>query len=218
MFLALIGSFFILALGCRGALLAFVFFVAGEMILFKHYNYGFLSRIVILMGAGICCLLLNPILVVMKNFTSMFGFGTRVYDKIIGGELVSTDTRDWIYEQVGDYILTDKGHIGYGLFYDRVLMGMEKSSYAHNIIYELLLDFGVYLGSFLLIFLTSLFFINMIKAKGTSSCSMIFAFFCSCVICLFFSSSYLCNSIFWIFVGLMISTFRKTRHQLAGQF
>ena len=216
--LALIGSFLILALGCRGAFLAFAFFVVGEMILFKHYNYFLLSRLVILLGAGICFLLLNPILLVMKYFTSSVGLETRVYDAILEGEIVSTDSRDWIYEEVGNYILSDKGHIGYGLFYDRVLMGMERSSYAHNIIYELLLDFGVYLGSFLLIFFTSLFFINMIKAKGTSSCSMIFAFFCSCVICLFFSSSYLCNSIFWIFVGLMISTFRKTRHQLAGQF
>lgn len=145
----------------------------------------------------------------METITSALGFGTRVYDNILGGNLISTSNRDWIYDLVADYIKIDSGHIGYGLFYDRVLLGMDTSSYAHNIFYEITLNFGIYIGIIILFVLGAIFVRNIIKTKGTPTCAMIFAFFCFCVIELFFSSSYLRSSLFWLFIGLMISTFRK---------
>lgn len=209
--LTIVGAFLILSLGCRGALLALVLYIASDLFLFKKYKNAVSARIKIIIATMFCYLLSEPILLIMEAITSSLGFGTRVYDKLLGGNIVNTDSRDWIYDIVSGYILRDNRHLGYGLFYDRVLMGMDASSYSHNIVYEILLNFGVYIGSALLVAIALIFAINLIKIRNSEANSLILAFFCFCVVCLFFSSSYLCNSNFWLFVGLMITTFRKSK-------
>ena len=209
--LTIIGAFLILSLGCRGALLALVLYIAGDLFLFKDFKNAMAARVKIIIATIFCYLLAEPLLLIMESITSSLGFGTRVYDKLLGGDIVNTDSRDWIYDIVLDYISCDNRHIGYGLFYDRVLMGMDASSYAHNIIYEVMLNFGIYIGGVLLISLLFIFIVNGIITRQTYAGSLIVAFFCACVVCLLFSSSYLCNNRFWLFVGLMITTFRNQR-------
>lgn len=209
--LTIIGAFLILSLGCRGALLALVLYIAGDLFLFKEFKNAMAARVKIIIATTFCYLLAEPLLLIMESITSSLGFGTRVYDKLLGGDIVNTDSRDWIYDIVSDYISCDNRHIGYGFFYDRVIMGMDASSYSHNIVYEMMLNFGIYIGSVLLVAIFLIFVFNVIKTRMTDASSLILAFFCSCVVCLLFSSSYLCNNRFWLFVGLMIATFRKSK-------
>lgn len=211
--LTIVGAFLILSLGCRGALLALVLYIASDLFLFKKYKNAVSARIKIIIATMFCYLLSEPILLIMEAITSSLGFGTRVYDKLLGGNIVNTDTRDWIYDLVSEYIAFDKEHIGYGFFYDRVLMGMEASSYAHNIIYELMLNFGLYIGGALFILIISIFLMDLFKTRKNEISSLILAFFCFCFVCLFFSSSYLCNKSFWLFIGLIVTTFFKVRNK-----
>lgn len=213
-YLTIVGTFLILSLGSRGALLAFVLYCAGELVFFREYKKPFITRVWIFLATMIFYLLSKPILLMMESLTSLLGFGTRVYSKLLSGEIVNTESRDWIFNIVSEYITSDNGKIGYGLFYDRVLMGMTDSSYAHNIIYEVLLNFGIYIGTFLIVVFVLMFIANIFKTRKTSISSLLFAFFCSCIVCLFFSSSYLRSSNFWLFLGLMITTLGKSRKTL----
>lgn len=209
--LTIIGAFLILSLGCRGALLALVLYIAGDLFLFKEFKNAMAARVKIIIATTFCYLMAEPLLLIMESITSSLGFGTRVYNKLLGGDIVNTDTRNWIYDLVSDYITYDKEHIGYGFFYDRVLMGMDASSYAHNIIYELMLNFGFYIGGALFILIISILVFDIFKTRQTETSSLLLAFFCFCFVSLFFSSSYLCNKSFWLFIGLIVTTFFKVR-------
>ena len=203
----------LLSLGTRGPILAIVLFVGGYLFLFKNYSRPFISRVCIILSLAIIYLLLEPIVKILSAISGLLGFGTRVYDKILNSDMTNTDTRDWIFDTVLNYIESDSGNIGNGLFYDRVIMGMDQSSYTHNIVLEIWLNFGVYIGSCILIMIIAMLIINMLKTKGTDACSLLFAFFCFCIVQLFFSSSYLCSRLFWIFIGLMVTTLRTPKGQ-----
>ena len=207
--LTIIGLFVLMSLGTRGPIVAFALFIVLFYLFCKNYTSSISSRIAILLGFGIFYLLLNPILLILLTIAKSFGFGTRAYDAILEGDVFNAENREWIYDKVVDYIIYDKSNIGYGFFYDRVILGMDVSSYCHNLFYEVCLDFGIYIGGALLILFFGAVIVNMFKYRKSEASSLYLALFCSCVVQLFFSLSYLKSVLFWFFVGVTISSLRN---------
>lgn len=209
--LTIVGSLLMLSMGARGPIMAMALFVMGYVFLFMHYKNGFASRIVIVFVGGIFLLLIDEIIRILMSITSTFGMNTRVYEMLLGNEIVSTENRDWIYDKVKDE-LNHNPVYGNGFFYDRTLFGMESDSYAHNIFYEVFLDFGFYIGTALFVAFFGMMIWSMIKYWKTPVSTLLFAFFCGYFVMFIFSGSIFRTPTFWFFIGIVVSTFRSKPH------
>ena len=100
---------------------------------------------------------------------------------------------------IKDYPLT-----GIGIAGDRVHL----QGFVHNVFLELILDYGIIFGLLISIILICIFVKSIVSVdRETSNFNMIFL--CLGVVPLMFSSSYLFNTWFWIYLGLILKTIFK---------
>lgn len=206
--LTIIGTLLLLSMGARGPIMAMALFVIGYVILFMHYKNGFVSRMVIIFVGGIFLLFIDGIIGILMSFSSSLGMSTRVYEMFLGNEMVSADNRDWIFNIIYDEL----NHIpvyGNGFFYDRTILGMESTSYAHNVFYEVFLDFGFYIGTALFIVFGGMMIWSLKKYWKTPVGTLLFALFCGYFVMFVFSESIFRVPTFWLFLGIVVSTFRS---------
>ena len=148
------------------------------------------------------------------ELSSSLGMNTRVYEMIQGKEMISTENRDWIYNIVLDE-LDHNPLYGHGFFYDRILFGMEENSYAHNVFYEIFLDFGFYIGTALIVLFFGMMIWSMKKYWKTPVCSLLFGLFCGYFVMFIFSESIFRVPTFWFFLGILVSTLRSVPNETA---
>ena len=163
---------------------------------------------VIIFVGGIFLLFIDGIIGILMSFSSSLGMSTRVYEMFLGNEMVSTDNRDWIYNIIYDEL----NHIpvyGNGFFYDRTILGMESASYAHNVFYEIFLDFGFYIGTALFIVFGGMMIWSFKKYWKTPVSTLLYALFCGYFVMFVFSGSIFRVPTFWLFLGIVVSTFRS---------
>ena len=205
--LAFMGLLLMLSMGARGPIVAFALFVIGYAFLFKRYKHPFRSRLLLLGGGGLIVLFVENIIKFLIGVTSSLGMNTRVYEMFLGSEMVSTETRDWIYDAIANEFI-NYPVFGNGFFYDRTLFGMEEDSYAHNVFLEIYLDFGFYIGTALFIIFFGMMIWSLKKQWGSNVCPMLFGLFCGYFVMFFFSESIFRTPTFWFFLGVLVSTFR----------
>lgn len=142
----------------------------------------------------------------LKGITEMFGIESRVLDSLISGELFDTSTRDIIYETSFKVIGRNGSKIS-GLFADRLYL-QEKASwiaYSHNLILELLLDFGTVLGTGIAIVIALLTIRSV--TVGTDDRRSFGIMICTLsILRLMVSSSFLIEGSFYIMLGLFAGT------------
>lgn len=206
--LLIVGVLLLLSMGARGPVLTFTLFIIGYVFLFKRYKNAFAFRMLILGVGGLLFLFIDYILELLKSITISLGMSTRIYEMISGNEMINTENRDWIYDTVRNE-LNNNPIFGHGFFYDRTLFGMESDSYAHNVFYEIYLDFGFYIGTVLFIIFFGMMIWSMKKYWGSSVCGLLFGLFCGYFVMFVFSESIFRTPSFWFFVGILVSTFRS---------
>ena len=91
------------------------------------------------------------------------------------GTLFKSDSRELIYKMCKQYISTMGFEVN-GLFFDRILLGGMNTPYPHNIVYEILLQFGWELGTIILIVL-GFFIIKTFLNVDRTSKKLFFVFF-----------------------------------------
>ena len=206
--LSIIGVLFLFSMGARGPVMAFVLFLFGFLFLFKDYKNAMFVRIVIIFLLWLVYLIFDVFLELLSNFASSLGMSTRIYEMIQDTEMISTENRDWIYDKVLDELYSNPIY-GHGFFYDRIIFGMEENSYAHNVFYEIFLDFGFYIGTALFVVFFGMMIWSMIKYWKTPVSTLLFAFFCGYFVMFIFSGSIFRTPTFWLFLGIVVSTFRS---------
>lgn len=140
-----------------------------------------------------------------NDFLLRYNIDNRIINKFLGEELLDDSGRDSI-TQVLRNAVWEKPILGYGIMGDRVLAG----SYAHNILYELMIDFGVIIGGFLFVVVTFMMIKAVLKVNVTESYKIISILLISTVfIKLFISGSYIQEPIFFLLLG--ITLFNKDR-------
>lgn len=178
--------------GSRGPLLTIAVFLL--YILISKKSFGLVGLIVVIGLAGFN---------VFVSYIDSLGISSRTISMILGGNLDAESNRDVISQKAIDLINANP-ITGYGLFGDRKPIG----DWCHNILLEVFCDFGVILGSILLL----LFFYGVIwafiKLKGINK--DIFAMFIAyALVPMFVSNSYLTDSNFALFVGLLFLILRR---------
>ena len=199
--------------GTRGPLLAVVVFITFEVIArliiskasAKRYILFFV--IVILIFAVLSTNLIIEFMEFLSQCFEEIGFSTRIFDMFIEGELSYSSGRDKLSEQIVAAI-GEKPILGYGIFGDRVITG---GSYVHNIVLELLCDFGIFIGTAVMIALIVL----IIKALKCSKDYTVFYFILMLISLVFtklmLSGSYLTEQYLYFLIGISVGCIRKKR-------
>jgi hypothetical protein len=165
----------------------------------------------LLLVIGAFYIFLRPIIIVLMFITRMVGLSTRIFESFLEDELFNYENssgRDKIHELLWEYIVNDRGGIGYGLGSDR-LMGRNGTEYAHNLIYEIWMDFGLYIGSFLLILFVLFIIKTFRKAYGSDKFNLFLILLIWSVGHLMLSGTYLEDFQVYFFIGYCVNVLRS---------
>ncbi len=196
--LTAMGLLFLTLLGTRGAVVCLLAFLVLVVLLFAKTRVKIL---LITVGIGVGAFTMygdnfTSVIRLMRTISLKAGFSIRIFDKLLNNEFFVSAGRDTIREQmiraIGEREVT-----GYGIFGDQALIDI----YSHNIIIEFFVDFGVILGSLLLLALGVLIIKKYKQSKSKSNKMFVILLVCGVVMQLMFSSSYLEESLFFLMLG-----------------
>lgn len=201
-FISLFAGFFLVISGSRGAAITFIFFI----ILYHIIDGEFTLRKILIISLVIVLTVfvvynLDNIFSWLTQFMGKMGVSTRLTDLIMGSEsgVYNSEGRTIIYETA----LKEIGITGGGLFYDRCITSY---SYAHNFIFEVLLDFGLLLGIPILLFIGYKIFEFTKKAHNMTAIMVwVPIVLASFLVHYMFSASFLIAQDFWIMIGIVFA-------------
>lgn len=154
---------------------------------------------------------LNEILYIIARILLMFGIEGRTIDLLMNNPF-SLSGRNEIYNIMISAIKT-RPILGYGFFGDRILL--ENTSfigqYSHNIFLELMVTFGLLVGSLISIYLIYNF-VKIIFSKNILRPSFIFVILG--FVGLYISDSFIISQNFIMFLGLIILYAKKEKIKL----
>lgn len=195
--LSICGFFFLLGLGTRGPVLAFLFPLLFYIFILYRGRYAKtlkLSLFVLILGSG---LLLIPLTLYLTDIFETLDISTRILDKIIEEELDNDSGRGDLIMQLDQVRDSENRLWGYGLFGSYNYIGI----YPHNIFYEFIFSFGVVLGGGLIVVLLYHFYSGYRKANLSIEKEFITLFVLMELIHLCFSYTFMCESIFFLLIG-----------------
>ncbi len=198
----IVGMFYLLMLGTRGAALLYLLFIATVIIIGKGFKKGAVRAILIggVFGGFLASSLYEDSLRWLESQASRLGLSIRIFERLMGGEITESAGRDRIREQLLEAI-QKRPLTGSGLYSDRVLLG---GGYSHNIVLELWIDFGIILGTLLLAAMILVLFRGYIKAANKNEKGMILSLIFTSLFKLIFSGSYLNESFLFLAFGLSV--------------
>lgn len=202
----LIGVFVLFSLGTRGPILCLVIFIALYLVLFKKFKHGKIVKTIIVLFAIVFYSYSFQILLFTSMLSSSVGLSTRVYDSILDKQMLNIEEssgRDMIYQDVINYLDAHNIYFSAELYADRIVTGLD--TYAHNLELEILCEFGLIGGAIILMIILSIIIKAFRKEWNTEKASFLLIFFCSSIMQLQFSGSWLRSGIFWFFIGMCIS-------------
>lgn len=194
----------ILSLGSRGAILCIVVFIFARLLIAEPQGIKMTYlRFTIVTFVGFVAVFYQDILRMIVSFLSYFGVHSRSIEVFLTDLLYSTG-RDEIYAGALS-IISKNSILGVGLAGDRRIIGL----YVHNIFLEILINFGVLVGLFVIFSVTSAI-ILMLRSATPRQKTMLAMWMGIGFVQLLVSSSYINNIKFWILMGLMFSVRRST--------
>jgi hypothetical protein len=212
--LGIIGSFVILFGGARGAVLSLMIFIC-LYIVFLRQNKNYLKQMLffsfLLIGIFYTYFYFDLIVQSMILVGNDFGISSRALTRLAEESFIESAGRTEISNAIWAGI-EESPIIGYGIWGDRAVTlnyGYGKGSYAHNIVLEIICQFGIFIGSFLIIFLLYLIIRRIRRNDKSLYYVILFAVITSGLIKLLFSGSYLTEPYFFLLLGLLLSKYKK---------
>ena len=180
----------IVSIGSRGAAIVFAIYVLLDTLFFH--------RKLIIPGI-IFVLVLFSLFPLFMSLLNDIGITSRTLTMIAQSDILSHDSgRGDIYAAAGK-VINDHPLFGVGLFGDRVYIG----GYVHNILLEILMDFGLLAGGVIILFFL-LQCIGVFFNSSTEDKEVFIRYFCAGFVPLMVSGSYLKYTAFGIFIGILV--------------
>lgn len=205
----LIGFLFLILTGCRGAILCFVALLLlnlFEKIAKKGPTFSVVFLLVILLFGIIIVLELNNIINFISTTLEQLNISSRFFEKLVGtsadGGILEFSGRQAIIDKLTPHI----NFLGIGIFGDQLI----ADTYVHNIILEIVLDFGWFFGVILLVALSLFIFacFRTFHFRGDLLGVYISKCFLSLILTkMMFSATYLTDTTFWMFLSLLLIMF-----------
>lgn len=205
----LLGLFRLLGTGNRGSLLCIAFFLFLYLLIAGRFRHKWFVVTIVSAAVLVIWWRQDVVFGYLNDTLAGLGFNTRVFNMMSEGKLSDANGRDVLFSFFKGKIETG-GLFGYGILGDRALMNMENG-YPHNLAVELWVDFGIFLGSALLLVLLYLFVKAYLCASNQDSKAYLALFFTVGVFSLFLSNSYLSNPMFFMAIGYAVRTIRDSR-------
>ena len=190
----------VVAVGARGSAMCMIIYVIVD--LFQHKSKWRIPTLLLIVFFIVSLPLLN-------NWLDSIGISSRSLNMLLNGDITSDSGRSTIRSYFINKLI-EHPFIGIGLFGDRLY---EDVAYCHNIVLEIVLDFGIILGGgFVIIGVIKL--ITLYCRSDSENRNRIVRYFCALVIPFMTSGSYLINSDFAIFLGLCFLISKQHKAQL----
>lgn len=207
---AILSLFIILAAGCRGALVCILGFIFIQIIHQLRVSPNSRNTKYLKVGIFVIIMLFTFGIIgnieVIATWFDRIGISSRSVSMLTESSFLEDNARDGIRKVVWRGI--EENPFGYGLFGDRYITFkyyIGGAEYSHNFLYEIWAEFGLLLGSILLIViflrLTKLYFIKF----NNPSFSMMVILIPYGIFRLFFSGTYLNDIEFFMLMGLIFN-------------
>jgi len=196
----------IIALGSRGAILCIIFYTIMKLFKLRSKNT---FRNLLFLYTLLCITIVfvvnfEGILLSVNELLLNFNIESRTISLFLRDE-VHLSGRNELYSQTIRAI-AENSIFGIGIGGDRLIL---NGVYVHNIFLEIVANYGIILGSFLIILL-ALLIIKSIKSKNLNKYNLVIFWISFGLVHLVVSGSYLIDIRFWIFIGLLINlNFRR---------
>ncbi len=196
----------VLSIGSRGAAIIFVIYLFFDIM---QNNKKLILPMIILVSVIFTCI---PIFV---SYLEAIGISSRTLVHFTSGKMFRYDDRESLNDISIDAIINNP--LGVGLWGDRIVLKGE-GAYAHNIIIEMLLNWGGVLG-FIIIIGFVVKFIQLYLHSNKINKNRLVVYLLVCIGPLMASSSYLVSPGFGIFCGLfyLLST-QNTKPRIQTKF
>lgn len=200
--------FIIVVLGARGPLLIIAMYIIICNMYVKSLS---IKRVIIkfglIFGALVTIIFWDFILEKFTLFLTSIGISSRTLMILSDYDFFSSG-RIRLYNSLLMGI-AKRPFFGYGIYGDRYLL---NGIYAHNIVLEILIGFGMILGTFIILIFSCYGFLKIFRAeKRNRNMYIILLFYC--LFPLLISSTYLTNISFWIFIGIIFNKNINKRKQ-----
>ena len=202
LFGTVVGAGLILVAGCRGALVCYL----SAILLYVIFSGGVfrtrkvVSILLLLLTIVVISIFWNEILIAVIKLLDAMSIDSRTLTMLSNQSFFDDSGRSAIQKTIMDNV----GILPKGLYYDRIAA---NGSYAHNLLLELLLEYGILLGGLIIAWLCyhvvqSVFAVS----KNPTASIVLYSLIASGLMRLMFSGSYLLNEPgFWFLIGLMLN-------------
>ncbi len=212
----------IIGFGGRGALICLF---ASLLLLFYLFSRSIklLSKVV-LYATSICCLFIVLFYYdsILHNLLQLFP-DSRTLVLILNGNFWGEAGRYSFYNE--SFRLINESPLSFrGILSDRILLSTAFNniegafgSYAHNILLEIFIQFGVLVGGILIVFLLLLFINSLLVVIRSKDIylKVIYSILIGYNIQLLFSGSYISSPMFWMALGLIVSMNQKVKFKIS---
>lgn len=213
--LSILSVALMMVFGSRTAVVSFVLFLILYVLFFndgRNKTRQLVVRVLFLLlfGGGYWVLTTESALLMLSSMLSKYGFNSRMLNTLIAGSVVLDNGRNKLWTIVIEMI---KQHplLGNGVYADRYVGGI----YCHQIVLELWLDFGIVLGTFFLLLLIKGSIEMLVKCRDKNWKLIFMVFFSMAAIRLNLSSSFWCDTNFWICIAIYVNYKTDLRKQRA---
>jgi len=146
---------------------------------------------------------LKSIAVWLINMLGKENYTPRILSLLSSNSFFSNSARNDITSFFISKALSFHGLIGYGVNGDRVINTLYNHQYAHNIIIQILIEFGIIGGSILIILMIGMV-VNVVKRKTVYNNILPVIFFTQ-IFALFISGTFWTSNFFWMFIAVCLS-------------
>lgn len=208
---SIIGIIYTLSMGARGPVLVIVVYLFVKILQSSNVK-AWAKTMIGLLIAGLTVLFLNSswylsALRFAKASLTALGVSTRIIDLAIKGTVAShLSGRDELYDIVIRKI-AERPYIGYGVYGEWPWIHWS----AHNMALELMVHFGVILGSLLLLWLVVLTIRAYVKTPNVIARQFLLIWICFVFVRGFFGGSYLQFGVY-VLIGFSLRELRRTRN------
>jgi len=215
--IAIIGILNVVFMGTRGPILVIAEFIVLFLLFFCHFEHPIRARFIIAFLSVPIFLLFENILELLMDLSISLGFSDRALEVFSNSDnlselLLESSGRDVIYENLIDAI-GKAPFWGYGPGADHIYSDFYEA-YAHNIILEMLIEYGLIPGAVILLSILALIVIAFKKCKDHDT--MIFLLVCVTFgfLGLMTSGVYWTSREFFFMLGVCVSVIRNNKGNL----
>ena len=160
-----------------------------------------ITTLILMIGAIAIAINLKGIVGWIIQISGISDYSPRILKLLSSDTFLYTSGRDDIFSVLASKVLSGEGVLGYGINGDRVLT--HSHEYAHNIFMELLIEFGIVIGLFIIVMIVYM----TVKAvnKRTRFNSILPVLFCTHIIALFVSGTFWTSNFFWMYISICLS-------------